>query len=113
MAQTVKTVVMRRIGEVAIMDKPIPEPGLSDAIVKTTPALVCTSDTHTVAGAGTVVATEQTEEITMATRGYELLSDEGLEIVYSVTLQALVRLVPRESSLSQTATIPRRSMPVP
>ena len=101
MAQTMKALVMKRIGEVAIMDKPIPEPGLSDAIVKTTPALVCTSDTHTVAGAGTVVATEQTEEITMATRRYELLSDEGLEIVYSVTLQAaieaLVRLVPRES----------------
>ena len=38
----------------------------------------------------------------MATRRYELLSDEGLEIVYSVTLQAaieaLVHLVPRESA---------------
>ncbi|MBI4775231.1 MAG: NAD(P)-dependent alcohol dehydrogenase [Deltaproteobacteria bacterium] len=42
---------MRKIGEVAIMEKPIPEPGPNDAIVKTTTALVCTSDVHTVKGA--------------------------------------------------------------
>lgn len=51
MGRTMKTFVMRRIGEVDMMDKPIPEPGPNDAIVKTTAALVCTSDTHTVAGA--------------------------------------------------------------
>ena len=51
MPRTMKAFVMRRIGEVAMMDKPIPEPGPNDAIVKTTAALVCTSDTHTVAGA--------------------------------------------------------------
>ncbi len=33
------------------MEKPIPDPGPNDAIVKTTAALICTSDTHTVAGA--------------------------------------------------------------
>lgn len=33
------------------MEKPVPEPGPNNAVVKTTTALVCTSDTHTVAGA--------------------------------------------------------------
>jgi threonine dehydrogenase-like Zn-dependent dehydrogenase len=33
------------------MEKPIPEPGPNDAIVKTTAALICTSDSHTVRGA--------------------------------------------------------------
>jgi len=42
---------MRRIGEVGLMEKPIPEPGPNDAIVKTTAALICTSDAHTVGGA--------------------------------------------------------------
>lgn len=47
-----KTFVMRRVGEVGFVDKPIPEdPGPNGAIVKTTRALVCTSDTHTVGGA--------------------------------------------------------------
>lgn len=46
-----KAFVMRGIGEVGIMDKPIPEPGPNDAIVRTTAALICTSDAHTVAGA--------------------------------------------------------------
>lgn len=43
--------VMREIGKVGVMDKPIPECGPNDAIVRTTAALICTSDTHTVAGA--------------------------------------------------------------
>ncbi len=42
---------MRGIGEVAITEKPIPDLGPNDALVKTTAALICTSDTHTVAGA--------------------------------------------------------------
>ena len=47
-----KTFVMKKIGEVGFMDKPEPaDPEPSAAIVKTTHALVCTSDTHTVAGA--------------------------------------------------------------
>ncbi|MBA3966542.1 MAG: NAD(P)-dependent alcohol dehydrogenase [Nitrospirales bacterium] len=45
-----KAFVMKRIGEVGVMEKPIPDPGPNDAIVKTTAALVCTSDIHTVAG---------------------------------------------------------------
>jgi threonine dehydrogenase-like Zn-dependent dehydrogenase len=47
-----KAFVMRRLGEVGFMDKPIPQdPGPNGAIVRTTRALVCTSDTHTAAGA--------------------------------------------------------------
>lgn len=47
-----KAFVMKKIGEVGFLEKPIPEdPEPSAAIVKTTRALVCTSDTHTVAGA--------------------------------------------------------------
>jgi threonine dehydrogenase-like Zn-dependent dehydrogenase len=48
---TVKAFVMRGIGKVGFMDKPIPTPGPDDAIVKTTRALICTSDSHTVGGA--------------------------------------------------------------
>src|ERR1700687_389404 len=43
--------VMASLDQVGFMDKPIPQPGPNDAIVKTTRALVCTSDSHTVHGA--------------------------------------------------------------
>jgi isopropanol dehydrogenase (NADP+) len=43
--------VMKAIGKVGFADKPIPVPGPTDAIVKTTKALICTSDVHTVHGA--------------------------------------------------------------
>ncbi len=43
--------VMKALGQVGFMDKPIPTPGPDDAIVKTTRALICTSDSHTVRGA--------------------------------------------------------------
>lgn len=46
-----KAFVMHRIGEVGVMEKTIPVPGPNDAIIRTTAALICTSDTHTVAGA--------------------------------------------------------------
>lgn len=46
-----KAFVMHGIGEVGVVDKPIPQPGPDDALVRTTTALVCTSDTHTVGGA--------------------------------------------------------------
>jgi threonine dehydrogenase-like Zn-dependent dehydrogenase len=51
MPSTMRTFVMKQVGEVGMMEKPIPEPGPNDAVVKTTAALICTSDTHTVAGA--------------------------------------------------------------
>jgi threonine dehydrogenase-like Zn-dependent dehydrogenase len=51
MSKTMKAFVMHGIGEVGVVDKPIPQPGPDDALVRTTTALVCTSDTHTVGGA--------------------------------------------------------------
>ncbi|MFF5550800.1 NAD(P)-dependent alcohol dehydrogenase [Streptomyces olivaceoviridis] len=45
-----KAFVMKEIGRVGFMDKPVPEPGPSDAVVQTTSALICTSDSHTVHG---------------------------------------------------------------
>jgi isopropanol dehydrogenase (NADP+) len=51
MPSTMRAFVMKRIGETAFMEKPIPVAGPNDAVVKTTCALVCTSDTHTLGGA--------------------------------------------------------------
>jgi len=45
-----KAFVMKALDAVGFMDKPIPKPGPCDAIVKTTRALICTSDSHTVHG---------------------------------------------------------------
>ncbi|MGW5683595.1 NAD(P)-dependent alcohol dehydrogenase [Nonomuraea sp. NPDC003754] len=47
---TMKAFVMKEIGRVGFMDKPIPRPGPLDAVVRTTTALICTSDSHTVKG---------------------------------------------------------------
>ncbi|MEV3984674.1 NAD(P)-dependent alcohol dehydrogenase [Nonomuraea sp. NPDC049758] len=41
---------MKEIGRVGFMDKPVPRPGPRDAVVRTTTALICTSDSHTVQG---------------------------------------------------------------
>jgi isopropanol dehydrogenase (NADP+) len=50
--ETMGTFVMHGIGKVGFQQKPVPEdPGPCGAIIKTTRALVCTSDTHTVRGA--------------------------------------------------------------
>ena len=46
-----KAFVMKAIGQVGFMEKPVPHAGPDDAIVKTTRALICTSDSHTVGGA--------------------------------------------------------------
>jgi len=52
MSKMMKAFVMRKVGEVGLMEKPVPQdPGPGGAILKTTRALVCTSDTHTVEGA--------------------------------------------------------------
>ncbi|MFC5220310.1 NAD(P)-dependent alcohol dehydrogenase [Streptomyces coerulescens] len=45
-----KAFVMKEIGRVAFMEKPDPEPGPGDAVIRATRALICTSDSHTVAG---------------------------------------------------------------
>ncbi len=46
-----KAFVMKSIGQVGFMEKAIPKAGPDDAIIKTTRALICTSDSHTVNGA--------------------------------------------------------------
>lgn len=46
-----KAFVMKALGQVGFLEKPIPEPGPTDAVIKTTRALICTSDSHTVRGA--------------------------------------------------------------
>lgn len=47
-----KAFVMKSIGKTGFIEKKdLKEPGPNDAIIKTTHALVCTSDTHTVKGA--------------------------------------------------------------
>ena len=51
MPATMKCFVMHGIGKVGLVAKPVPRPGPNDAVVRTTAALVCTSDCHTVAGA--------------------------------------------------------------
>ncbi|MBH5333833.1 NAD(P)-dependent alcohol dehydrogenase [Streptomyces pactum] len=45
-----KAFVMKEIGSVGFMEKPVPDIGDRDALVRTTTALICTSDSHTVAG---------------------------------------------------------------
>jgi threonine dehydrogenase-like Zn-dependent dehydrogenase len=42
---------MQAIGQVGFMEKSVPQAGPNDAIVRTTRALICTSDSHTVYGA--------------------------------------------------------------
>jgi len=51
MGHRMKAFVMKKIGLVGTMEKPIPVPGPNGAIGKTTAALICTSDVHTVGGA--------------------------------------------------------------
>jgi threonine dehydrogenase-like Zn-dependent dehydrogenase len=46
-----KAFVMKKVNETGFVEKPIPTAGPNDAIVRTTRALVCTSDTHTLSGA--------------------------------------------------------------
>ncbi|MFG2909712.1 NAD(P)-dependent alcohol dehydrogenase [Kitasatospora sp. NPDC048286] len=45
-----KAFVMKEIGRVGFLEKPVPRPGPNDAVVRTTRALICTSDSHTVKG---------------------------------------------------------------
>jgi threonine dehydrogenase-like Zn-dependent dehydrogenase len=48
---TMKAFVFKEIGEVDVVKKPIPEPGPNEAVVRTTTAMVCTTDVHNVRGA--------------------------------------------------------------
>jgi threonine dehydrogenase-like Zn-dependent dehydrogenase len=70
-AGDMKAFVMRGIGRVGFAEKAIPTPGPDDAIVRTTRALICTSDSHTVRG-----AIGEREQMT--------LGHEAVGIVYAV-----------------------------
>ena len=45
-----KALAFMEKGKVSIIEKPIPDLGPNDAVIKTTAALICTSDVHTVRG---------------------------------------------------------------
>ena len=46
-----KALVLTAVGQIAVVDKDIPQPGPREAVVKTTASLVCTTDVHIVHGA--------------------------------------------------------------
>jgi len=70
-----KAFVMREIGRVGFMDKPIPRPGPNDAIVQTTRALICTSDSHTVSG-----GIGPRENLTLGHEAVGIVHDVGSEV---------------------------------
>jgi len=67
--------VMREIGSVGFSDKPIPEAGPNDAVVRTTRALICTSDSHTVGG-----GIGQRHDMTLGHEGVGVVHQVGSEV---------------------------------
>lgn len=51
MDETMRALVLLGAGRAGVVEKPVPVPGPTDAVVRTTAALICTSDVHTVRGA--------------------------------------------------------------
>jgi threonine dehydrogenase-like Zn-dependent dehydrogenase len=45
-----KVLAFMGVGKIGIVEKPIPDPGPNDAVIKTTGSLICTSDVHNVRG---------------------------------------------------------------
>ncbi|QGU00622.1 Threonine dehydrogenase [Candidatus Syntrophocurvum alkaliphilum] len=84
-----KAFVMHEIGKVGFMEKPVPEPGPTDVLVKATSALVCSSDIHTLSGA--------IGERTNLTLGHEAVgvieklgsAVEGFEVGQRVAINAI------------------------
>ncbi|MBS3736394.1 MAG: NAD(P)-dependent alcohol dehydrogenase [Candidatus Bipolaricaulota bacterium] len=70
-----KAFVMKRIGEVGLIDKPKPEAGPNDAILKPTKGLICTSDVHTVGG-----AIGEREDITLGHEVVGIVDSVGSEV---------------------------------
>ncbi len=70
-----KAFVMKEIGHVGFMDKPVPRPGPNDAVVQTTRALICTSDSHTVAG-----GIGPRENLTLGHEAVGVVHDVGSEV---------------------------------
>lgn len=75
MTEMMKAFVMEGIGKVGFTDKPIPEPGPNDAFVRTTRALVCTSDVHTVKG-----AIGERENLTLGHEAVGVIAKLGAEV---------------------------------
>jgi threonine dehydrogenase-like Zn-dependent dehydrogenase len=69
--------VMASLDHVGFMDKPIPVPGPNDAVVKTTRALICTSDSHTVHG-----AIGPRENLTLGHEAVGVVHEVGSEVKY-------------------------------
>jgi len=67
--------VMREIGSVGLLDKPVPEAGPNDAVVRTTRALICTSDSHTVRG-----GVGQRHDMTLGHEGVGVVHQVGSEV---------------------------------
>jgi threonine dehydrogenase-like Zn-dependent dehydrogenase len=70
-----KAFVMKEIGAVGMMEKPVPRPGPNDAIIKTTAALICTSDSHTVRG-----GVGPRTDLTLGHEGVGVVSEVGSEV---------------------------------
>lgn len=70
-----KAFVMKEIGRVGFLDKPIPRPGPNDAVVRTTRALICTSDSHTVGG-----GIGPREDLTLGHEGVGVVHEVGSEV---------------------------------
>jgi threonine dehydrogenase-like Zn-dependent dehydrogenase len=70
-----KSFVMKEIGRVGFMDKPVPRPGSGDAIVRTAAALICTSDSHTVNG-----GIGPRENLTLGHEGVGVVHEVGGEV---------------------------------
>ncbi len=66
---------MRSLEHVGFSEKPIPHPGPNDAIVKTTRALICTSDAHTVHG-----AIGPREDLTLGHEAVGIVEEIGSEV---------------------------------
>lgn len=70
-----KAFVMKEIGRVGFSDKPVPRPGPNDAVVRTTRALICTSDSHTVGG-----GIGPRENLTLGHEAVGVVHDVGSEV---------------------------------
>jgi threonine dehydrogenase-like Zn-dependent dehydrogenase len=70
-----KAFVMKRIGETGFADKPTPRPGPADAVVRTTSALICTSDSHTVGG-----GVGPRENLTLGHEAVGVVAEVGSEV---------------------------------
>ncbi len=70
-----KAFVMRTVGEVGMTEKIIPSVGPDDALVKTTAAMICTSDSHTVRG-----SLGQRVNITLGHEAVGVVSEVGANV---------------------------------